>query len=208
MWRTAGVSGVFFIPPYYIRGGYSQEFECNRVCGKCLIWHSHRGTEPAVRGPQAMKTFCVPSHKSICASPLSEQGVQLQQDMLGNGIWYAIGGESVLRDNEHRTEYILRRSENHDEYAAALKALLTIYNDHSELTAVVSMRWCSLTYRLVTAKRVWLGIYQGEKNILTYSHMRDGYPLYCFCGFWENPEKSPEVWGTRLRRAVRSALHQ
>lgn len=153
-----------------------------------------------------MKTFCVPSRKSICPTPLLHQGVMLTTNMLQLGIWFPVGGRTILKEDEYRKEFDLRRSENEPEYKAALSALLEIHRDNQHFLAVISMRWCSLTYRLVTAKRVWLGIYYGERTLLTYSHKNDGRPTYNFCECWETPERDQKVWEDRFNDAILAAL--
>lgn len=149
-----------------------------------------------------MKTFCVPSHHSISANPLAEQGVLLAPAMFKNGIWYPTHGSTEEGDNSYEKRIILRRSENQAEYTAVLNALMSVQSDNRTLKAVISMRWCTLTYRLVTSKRVWLGIYRGEKLLKMYSHKQGGSPTYNFCDCWENPEHDQKVWETRFGEVV------
>lgn len=151
-----------------------------------------------------MKLFCVPSHKSICLTPLEHQGVMLTPEMFQHGIWFPAGGGTTEKEDEYRKEFDLRRSQNEAEYKAALGALLSILNDNKRFMAVVSMRWCSLTYRLVTARRVWLTIYRGKRSVLDYSHI-NGHPLDNFCSNWENPEKRQIVWEERFHKALEVA---
>ena len=154
-----------------------------------------------------MKTFCVPSHKSICATPLIHQGVLLTPEMFEHGIWYPAGGSTTEKEDEYRKEFDLRRSGNESEYKAALSALLAIHNDNQHFVAVISMRWCSLTYRLVTARRVWLAVYYAEQPVLSYSHV-NRHSLEKFVSIWENPEHDQRVWEERFGSAIIAALKQ
>ena len=149
-----------------------------------------------------MKIFCVPTHKSICPTPLSEQGVLLVPDMLTKGIWFPVGGSTVEEDFVYHKVYQLRRSENEPEYLAALKALSFVRADDARFTAVVSLRWCSLTYRLITPGRVWLSIYRGRKNVATYSHRANGEPTRNFASCWPDIETDEGVWRNRFSNAT------
>jgi hypothetical protein len=150
-----------------------------------------------------MRTFCVDSHHKINGAPLLQQGVMLNPDMLQPGIWFPAGATSESYDDHYRQDFKLQRSENQAEYTAALRALLGIHNDNQHFMAVVSMRWCTLTNRLVTAKRVWLSIFHGTDRILTFSHTKDGRDLHNFTGYWrEPPEPSQIVWEDRFNSAI------
>lgn len=151
-----------------------------------------------------MNLFCVPSHHFICHNPVIRQGVLLNPTLLMEGIWRPAGGNTNIDEDagRYRKELHLWRSDNQAEYTAALNALMTIGDDDSHLTAVISMRWCSLTYRLVTSKRVWLGLYRGQEHLRTYSHADNGQALYNFCDYWENPEYDQKVWEARFMEAV------
>lgn len=160
-----------------------------------------------------MQIFCVPSHHDISPTPLNAQGVLLTSAMLEPGIWNHGATDGVVtNDNEYKCEMKLVRSENQPEYTAALSALLDTWNDEEFLKAtfaVVSMRWCSMTYRLVTVKRVWLAIYTKDGHqMLKFSHKEAGFgsPTYNFCDCWENPEPKQEVWKERLTNALLKEL--
>lgn len=153
-----------------------------------------------------MKTFCVPSHHYICSDPASQQGVLLNLEMLTQGIWFPIGGMTNDTEEECRKTIKLRRSENQAEYTAALAALMSILNNDSKLIAVVSMRWCSLTYRLITGKRVWLTLYRKNIVLCSFSHKRDR-PTYNFCECWAEPDYEQHVWEERFKAAIKTG-HQ
>jgi hypothetical protein len=155
-----------------------------------------------------MKTFCVPSHKLIDINPLDHQGVVLITDMLKNGIWFNAGGSTDENENRYLKEIELRRSENEPEFQAALRALLKVHNDERHIFAVISIRWCSLTYRLVTARRVWLSIYAGRRTLRTFSHTNQGDQIHALANFldsWDDLELDQAVWETRFAEIVKPA---
>lgn len=153
-----------------------------------------------------MKTFCVPSHHAICSDPISRQGVLLTANMLKHGLWYAVGGHTTTDDNEYTRVFRVWRSQNEAEHFAAMNALMNICSDDPALIAVISIRWCSLSYQLVTSKRVWLGIYHGDRHLLTYSHLENGQAVYNYCACWEDPTHDQEVWEARFTEAISSKL--
>lgn len=153
-----------------------------------------------------MKVYCVPSHHSIKPNPQKEQGVLLTPKMLEQGIWYPANGATVDTKKKYHRSIDYYRSDNEAEYTAALKALLKIHNDNQHFRAVVSMRWCSLTYRLVTTKRVWLTIFYAQRAWCAYSHMPGHNATRNFCECWGGEaELDQKAWERRFNKDIKLA---
>lgn len=153
-----------------------------------------------------MKVYCVPSHHSIKPNPAHEQGVLLTLKMLEKGIWFIGGGNTHSTEQKYVSEVSYYRSKNEAEYMAALKALLKIHSDNQHFRAVVSMRWCSLTYRLVTAKRVWLTIFYAERAWCAYSHKPGDHATHNFCECWAGEaELDQKAWEGRFNNDINLA---
>jgi hypothetical protein len=153
-----------------------------------------------------MKVFCVPSHHSICADPLSKQGVLLVPEMFAKGIWYPGGGRGCSESpKEFWEEFRLSRSENEQEYRAALQALAEVVpHNAAAYQAVVSMRWCSMTGRLVIAKRSWLSIFSDDIQVVSYSHKGERHDaMRRFLEVFEEPVLDQAIWRTRFQDDIK-----
>lgn len=127
--------------------------------------------------------------------------------MLANGVWTNPWSSSDNSDDRVRHETILERSKNQQEYLLFLEVLIEMRANSDDLVAALSLGWNSHFHRLVLPKRVWMGIYLGEKPVAYYSHLPGHKPTYSILEFYEKPVFDKDVWRKRIAEDIRSGVN-
>ncbi len=149
-----------------------------------------------------MRTFCVSSHHTINPQPWETQGVLLAQSMLKNGIWYSDGSGRNTYDNKVQAEVNLQRCNLEQNYLLLLEVLIEMRANPDDLVAALSLQWDSYFDRFLLPKRVWMGIFLGEKPVAYYSHFGGSKPVYSILEFYDKPVFDKDIWRKRFAEDI------